>query len=56
MEKEGSYRDAADHYEFAWRLGNEAVLAVGFKLAYNYLRAKRYLDAVDIARKVCVVY
>jgi tetratricopeptide repeat protein 21B len=35
MEKENSFKDAADHYEKAWTLQNETSASVGFKLAFN---------------------
>lgn len=41
MEKEQSYKDAADHYEQAWLFQNQASATVGYKLAFNYLKAKR---------------
>jgi len=52
MEKEQSYKDAADCYEKAWQLEHESSAAVGFKLAFNYLKARRYVEAVDICHKV----
>eukprot|EP00002_Diphylleia_rotans_P017875 TRINITY_DN3468_c0_g2_i5.p1 TRINITY_DN3468_c0_g2~~TRINITY_DN3468_c0_g2_i5.p1 ORF type:complete len:957 (-),score=208.28 TRINITY_DN3468_c0_g2_i5:433-3303(-) len=56
MEKEQSYRDAAEYYEAAWRYENEANPAVGFKLAFNYMKAKRYVEAVDVCHKVLAMY
>ena len=35
------YKDAAHHYEKAWELGNQSNAAVGFRLSFNYLKAKR---------------
>jgi tetratricopeptide repeat protein 21B len=52
MEKEQSYRDAADHYEFAWKMENESNPSIGFRLAFNYLKAKRYVEAIEICHKV----
>jgi hypothetical protein len=54
MEREQSYRDAADHYEAAWRHSGCASAAVGFKLAFNYLKAKRFVEAVDVCHKASV--
>eukprot|EP01065_Artemidia_motanka_P029688 TRINITY_DN35779_c0_g1_i1.p1 TRINITY_DN35779_c0_g1~~TRINITY_DN35779_c0_g1_i1.p1 ORF type:complete len:1373 (+),score=488.22 TRINITY_DN35779_c0_g1_i1:98-4120(+) len=51
-EKEQSYRDAADCYENAWRLVNESAPDIGYKLAFNYLKAKRYVNAIDVTQKV----
>ncbi len=38
MEREQAYKDAADHYENAWRFDFEQSPAVGYKLAFNYLK------------------
>ncbi|KAI8590199.1 hypothetical protein BDZ88DRAFT_415862 [Geranomyces variabilis] len=56
MEKEGSYADAATHYEKAWRLDREANPVMGYKLAFNYLKAKKYVEAIDISHKVLQMY
>ena len=39
-EKEQSYADAADNYEKAWKFTGELSPSIGFKLAFNYLKAK----------------
>ncbi|KDO33302.1 hypothetical protein SPRG_02111 [Saprolegnia parasitica CBS 223.65] len=52
MEKEQSYQDAADCYGEAWKCGGEASAPIGFKLAFNYLKAKRYVEAIDVSQKV----
>lgn len=52
MEKEQSYRDAAENYERAWQYMNESSSQVGYKLAFNYLKAKRYVEAIDVCHKV----
>ncbi|OQR92577.1 hypothetical protein ACHHYP_03510 [Achlya hypogyna] len=52
MEKEQSYQDAADCYNEAWKCGGEASAPIGFKLAFNYLKAKRYVEAIDVSQKV----
>jgi tetratricopeptide repeat protein 21B len=51
-EKEQSYRDAAESYENAWRLSHEHDLAIGYKLSFNYMKARRFVDAMDVAFKV----
>ncbi|KAJ4456940.1 putative Tetratricopeptide repeat protein 21B [Paratrimastix pyriformis] len=56
FEKEQSYRDAAEHYETAWRLQNETSPSIGFKLAFNYLKAQRYIDAITVCHKVLAQY
>ncbi|XP_064340945.1 tetratricopeptide repeat protein 21B isoform X4 [Camelus dromedarius] len=52
MEKEQAYTDAALNYEMAWKQGNQTNPAVGYKLAFNYLKAKRFVDAIDICHQV----
>ncbi|GCC22011.1 hypothetical protein chiPu_0000395 [Chiloscyllium punctatum] len=52
MEKEQSYKDAATNYELAWKYCNQTNPTIGYKLAFNYLKAKRYVDAIDICHKV----
>ncbi|XP_054418760.1 tetratricopeptide repeat protein 21B [Pteronotus mesoamericanus] len=52
MEKEQTYTDAALNYEMAWKHGNQTNPAVGYKLAFNYLKAKRYVDAIDVCHQV----
>ncbi|XP_029461519.1 tetratricopeptide repeat protein 21B isoform X2 [Rhinatrema bivittatum] len=52
MEKEQAYKDAAMNYEMAWKYGNQTNPTVGYKLSFNYLKAKRYVDAIDICHKV----
>ncbi|XP_008061219.1 tetratricopeptide repeat protein 21B [Carlito syrichta] len=52
MEKEQAYTDAAFNYEMAWKHSNQTNPVVGYKLAFNYLKAKRYVDSVDICHQV----
>ena len=52
MEKEHSYIDAAEHYQNAWHFQHEASATVGYKLAFNYLKAKKYVDAINVCHKV----
>ncbi|XP_036900451.1 tetratricopeptide repeat protein 21B [Sturnira hondurensis] len=56
MEKEQTYSDAALNYEMAWKHGNRTNPAVGYKLAFNYLKAKRYVDAIDVCHQVLETY
>lgn len=39
-EKEQSYVDAANHYEKAFKLLNAKNTNMGYRLAFNYLKAK----------------
>ncbi|XP_063424970.1 tetratricopeptide repeat protein 21B-like [Mytilus trossulus] len=52
MEKEQSYKDAAQNYEAAWKYGNKNNPVIGYKLGFNYLKAKRFVDAIDICHHV----
>ncbi|XP_072364247.1 tetratricopeptide repeat protein 21B-like isoform X1 [Scyliorhinus torazame] len=52
MEKEQSYMDAVTNYKLAWTCSNEANPAIGYKLAFNYMKAKMYMHAIDICHKV----
>lgn len=52
MEKEQSYKDAAMNYENAWKYGNKNNPVIGYKLAFNYLKARRFVDAIDICHHV----
>ncbi len=49
---ETSYKDAAEHYEQAWRHGQENNATIGYKLAWNYLKAKRFVDAMDVCHHI----
>lgn len=51
-EREQAYKDAASYYEHAWKLASQANPAVGYKLAFNYMKAGRLVDAVSIAQAV----
>ena len=42
-------------YEQAWHFDNKRNPAVGFKLAFNYLKAKRYVEAINICQEVLKV-
>lgn len=55
-EREVRYAEAADAYEHAWRLENEASAPVGYKLAFNYLKAGRYVPAMDVAHRILKRY
>eukprot|EP00928_Gymnodinium_smaydae_P093057 TRINITY_DN7707_c1_g1_i1.p1 TRINITY_DN7707_c1_g1~~TRINITY_DN7707_c1_g1_i1.p1 ORF type:complete len:1369 (+),score=395.70 TRINITY_DN7707_c1_g1_i1:73-4107(+) len=51
-EKEQAFKDAAMHYEKAWEFCNESSPSVGYRLAFNYLKAKRYVVAINICQQV----
>merc|ERR1719158_2385326 len=54
-EKEQAYKDAAAHYEKAWDFCDEASPSVGYRLAFNYLKAKRYVEAINVTQKVLAI-
>nr|CAD7199018.1 unnamed protein product [Timema douglasi] len=51
-EKEQAYREAATQYERAWHYGGRTNPTIGYKLAYNYMKAKRYANAIDVCHQV----
>mmetsp|Transcript_21379 Transcript_21379/g.35120 ORF Transcript_21379/g.35120 Transcript_21379/m.35120 type:complete len:250 (+) Transcript_21379:99-848(+) len=55
-EKETAYKDAAENYEWAWKYSKESSPAIGYKLAFNYLKADRLVDAIDVCNKVLEKY
>uniref|UniRef100_A0A665UEE5 Tetratricopeptide repeat domain 21B n=1 Tax=Echeneis naucrates TaxID=173247 RepID=A0A665UEE5_ECHNA len=52
LEKEQAFCDATVKYELAWKYGNRTNPTIGYKLAFNYLKAKRHVDAIDVCHKV----
>ena len=50
MEKEASYADACDYYKLAFSFNKSPSL--GYKLAFNHLKAKNYTDAIDISEAI----
>lgn len=56
MEKVQAFRDAALNYELAWKYGNRTNPTIGYKLAFNYLKAKRHVDAIDVCHKVLAAH
>lgn len=49
-EKEKAYVDAAEHYDKAFKMSHFRNGAVGFRLAFNYIKAARYVDAIDVSK------
>ena len=56
MEKEQSFKDAAENYEMAWKLSNQSLPSIGYKLAFNYLKAKRYVETIDVCQRILELY
>lgn len=55
-EKEQQTRLAATQYEAAWRFGGKSKPAIGYKLAYNYMKMKRHADAIDVCQQVLKIH
>jgi hypothetical protein len=51
-EKEHSYIDAAVHYEKAHKLTSEKSPSIGYRLAFNYLKAKRNIDCITVCKQI----
>ncbi|XP_073386115.1 uncharacterized protein [Physcomitrium patens] len=52
MEKNHSYPEAVGFYENAWKCLKESSPAVGYRLAYMYLKDKRHIEAIIVCQKV----
>uniref|UniRef100_UPI00358DF2F5 tetratricopeptide repeat protein 21B n=1 Tax=Myxine glutinosa TaxID=7769 RepID=UPI00358DF2F5 len=56
FEKELIYKDAVASYEMAWKYAWQSNPTIGYKLAFNYRKTKRYVDAIDVCHKVLSVH
>ena len=55
-EKSSEYDRAAECYEKAWKLEFEASAVIGFKLAFCYLKCRRFVDCIDVCESVLTQY
>jgi len=55
-EKMLAYVDAADHYEKAFKMSQSKNPAVGFRLSFNFLKAKRYVDTINVGKEILKVH
>lgn len=55
-EKEQRYKEAAGYYDHAWKYGGRSNPAIGYKLAYNFMKCKRYADAIDVGNLVLKIH
>lgn len=55
-EKQQKHDEAAQHYEHAWKLTMERSPSIGYRLAFNYLKSKKYIDCVEICKKILETY
>jgi len=56
MEKESDHERAAECYQKAWILEFEASAPAGYKLAFCYLKCKKYVEAIDVCETVLQQY
>lgn len=52
LEKDQQYREAAQRYSHVWKYKSKVKLAVGYKLAYCYMKAKMYADSIDVCNEL----
>ncbi|KFM79614.1 Tetratricopeptide repeat protein 21B, partial [Stegodyphus mimosarum] len=55
-EKEQNYKDAVKSYEKAWLLSSKLNPVIGYRLAFNNMKAKRYAEAIDVCQMVLSRY
>jgi len=52
LEKEGAYKDAAEHYHQAWDLMHQGSAQAGYRLGFNYLKAGKVVEAIEVCHQV----
>lgn len=55
-EKSQAYRNAAKYYNSAWHCGGKSKPHIGYKLAYNYMKTKKYANAIDVCQQVIKLF
>lgn len=55
-EKEQNYRNATMYYDSAWKCCAKSKPNIGYKLAFNYMKIKRYAEAIDICQQVLKIH
>lgn len=55
-EKDSKYDLASDAYLKAFQLEFEASASVGFKLAFSYLKCKKYVESIDVCEIILNQY
>lgn len=55
-EKEKDHIGAALHYKSAFEMSNHKNAGVGYRLAFNYIKANRFTDTIDIGRQILKLY
>ncbi|KAK3551904.1 hypothetical protein QTP70_031550 [Hemibagrus guttatus] len=56
MENDQRYKDAAEQYELAWKCSYCIDPAIGYRLAFNYLKYKNYTQAIDVCHQISLQY
>lgn len=51
-EKEKDHIGAAEHYKIAFEMSNNKNAGVAYRLAFNYMKASRFTDTIDIGRTI----
>jgi tetratricopeptide repeat protein 21B len=55
-EKNRDHVEAAAHYQTAFRMSNNKNAGVGFRLAFNYMKAQRFTDTIEIGKQILSVH
>lgn len=51
-EKEQRYKEASNFYSNAWKFNGKTIPAIGYRLAYNCMKSKKFTDAIDVCYQV----
>ena len=51
-ERGNNFEDSTKHLEDAWHLHQESDPSIGFRLAHNYMKASRYIDAIEVSQLI----
>lgn len=51
-EKEQRYKEAATYLEKSWKYGGRNNPIVGYRLAFNLMKCKKFADAIDVCQSV----
>lgn len=51
-EKAGTHVVASENYAIAWRLTGTPKPSIGYRLALNYMKLRRFADAIDVCQQV----
>ncbi|KAI8825186.1 uncharacterized protein EV422DRAFT_517791 [Fimicolochytrium jonesii] len=55
-ERQSQFTDAARVYNDAWTLDGKINPALGYKLAFNLMKVKKFVEAVDVCHRVLGMY